>query len=292
MLQENIALQEASAIGEQNSIDALFSYNFVPFCVFLSRHLATERPWRVGLSGSQASGMLSCDFRTCAGEGIRNLQEAEEFIRTSIVMAELNDEGAYGKAMSGRRVNELASAGIPVPVHSVARLPVFAAMAVEDRHLGRDSPHTSGVPVPAWIRVGEAGISLDVHVQPGASSTEWCGQYSPSRAKVRIATRPEDGKANTALLTFVAESMAVDKSAVSLVRGRSSREKTVEIEGITADHALRVVGYEPELPEARGPGLQLQSAIDAATGKAKDPGACGCSDHNHEHEELGTAIRV
>lgn len=233
---------------------------------------------------------IACWAVVFAAKAIADLREAEDFIRTSIVVAEMNDEGAYGET----RAALMRSVALKTPGHALDRLPrlILAAMAVEDRHVGRESPHVAQLQLPAWIQVGEDTITVDVHVQPGASSTEWCGEYSAARAKVRLAARPEDNKANAALLEFVAESMGVSKDAVSLVRGRASREKSVEVEGVSAEHALQVIGFEPELPETRSPGLQLQPATDAASGNAKDPGACGCSDHDHEHEELGTAIRV
>lgn len=58
---------------------------------------------------------------------------------------------------------------------------------------------------------------------------------------VRVTAPPDDGKANAAVCKVVARALGVPKSAVSVVRGQSSREKLLEVaaddEAVTA--ALR-----------------------------------------------------
>jgi len=77
--------------------------------------------------------------------------------------------------------------------------------------------------------VSDGSQRLEVHVQPGAKTTEAVGLHG-HRLKVRLAAPPVDGKANEALLTFVAESLGVPRSRVTLLRGQTSRQKTVAIE--------------------------------------------------------------
>jgi len=50
-----------------------------------------------------------------------------------------------------------------------------------------------------------------------------------------LTTPPVDGAANAALLALLAERLGLPKRAVTLLRGESSREKVVAIEGISAD---------------------------------------------------------
>ena len=50
---------------------------------------------------------------------------------------------------------------------------------------------------------------------------------------MRLAAPPVDGKANEALIKFVAETLRLPKSAVSLKSGQSSRHKVLEIVGTT-----------------------------------------------------------
>jgi uncharacterized protein YggU (UPF0235/DUF167 family) len=55
---------------------------------------------------------------------------------------------------------------------------------------------------------------------------------------IRVSAPPVDGKANVALCRFVAARAGVARSAVSVVRGESARDKLLRVDGIEAD-ALR-----------------------------------------------------
>jgi uncharacterized protein len=52
------------------------------------------------------------------------------------------------------------------------------------------------------------------------------------RLKLKIAAPPVDNKANAHLLAWLAAQLGVPKSAVRLVRGESSRQKTVAVSGV------------------------------------------------------------
>ena len=70
---------------------------------------------------------------------------------------------------------------------------------------------------------------LDLHVQPGASRTEFAGKHG-DWLKVRVQGRALDGKANEALIEFLAAHYGVAKRAVRIVAGLKSRRKRVLIE--------------------------------------------------------------
>ena len=72
---------------------------------------------------------------------------------------------------------------------------------------------------------------LDLHVQPGAARSEFAGKHG-ERIKVRLAARAVDGKANEALIEFLAEHFKVPKRSVRIESGLKSRHKRVVIEGI------------------------------------------------------------
>lgn len=71
-------------------------------------------------------------------------------------------------------------------------------------------------------------LVLDLHVQPGAKRTEFAGEHG-GRIKVRLAAPPVDGKANRALVEFLAAHYGVARSSVTIESGLSSRQKTVVI---------------------------------------------------------------
>ena len=69
---------------------------------------------------------------------------------------------------------------------------------------------------------------LDLHIQPGASRTEFAGKHG-DRMKVRIRQRASDGKANEALIEFLAAHFGVPRRSVSIEQGLTSRRKRVLI---------------------------------------------------------------
>jgi uncharacterized protein (TIGR00251 family) len=73
-------------------------------------------------------------------------------------------------------------------------------------------------------------VTLDLHVQPGASRSEFAGRHG-ERIKIRLAARAVDGKANQALIEFLACHYGVSKSKVRILSGLKSRQKRVQIDG-------------------------------------------------------------
>ena len=89
---------------------------------------------------------------------------------------------------------------------------------------------------PVWLRRSGDMLTLTLHIQPGARKTEVAGEHCDA-LKIRLAAPPVDGKANTALLEFVAERLGVAKSAVTLKSGQTSRRKVVEVSGADMESA-------------------------------------------------------
>lgn len=84
------------------------------------------------------------------------------------------------------------------------------------------------VALPAWIEARSDGVVVALHVQPGARRTAIVGPHG-DRLKIAVSSPPADGRANTALMEFLAERLAVPKSCLRLLSGASSREKRVAI---------------------------------------------------------------
>lgn len=70
---------------------------------------------------------------------------------------------------------------------------------------------------------------LQLHVQPGASRSEFAGRHG-ERIKVRLAAQAVDGKANEALVEFLAAHYKVPKRNVRIAAGLASRRKRVVID--------------------------------------------------------------
>jgi len=83
-----------------------------------------------------------------------------------------------------------------------------------------------------WRPDGDDGIVVFVRATPGAKRDEIVG-VAAGRLRVRIAAPPAEGLANDRLCRFVAKAFGVRPSAVSVRRGRRSREKEVCVLGAT-----------------------------------------------------------
>lgn len=83
-------------------------------------------------------------------------------------------------------------------------------------------------PRPAWLAGVRGDWSIVLHVQPGAARSAVAGEHDGC-LKLRIAAPPIEGRANDALRAFLAERLALPRSAVSIERGDASRRKRVRV---------------------------------------------------------------
>jgi len=86
----------------------------------------------------------------------------------------------------------------------------------------------------AWLQTTGPDVILDLHIQPGAKKTEVAGLHGDA-LKIRLAAPPVDGKANEALIRFLADKVGCSKAAVGIVSGETSRSKRVRIRGVAAE---------------------------------------------------------
>lgn len=91
-----------------------------------------------------------------------------------------------------------------------------------------------------WARAtANGGWLLTLHIQPGAKHTAVVGLHGDA-LKIRLAAPPVDGKANEALLRFVAETLGIPRSAVELKSGQTSRRKVLAVSPGPADAMARL----------------------------------------------------
>jgi len=88
---------------------------------------------------------------------------------------------------------------------------------------------------------------LRLRVSPGAARSAVVGRHGEGW-KVRVAAAPERGRGNDALVELLSETLAVPRSQVRVVSGTASRDKIVELTGVspadTDDRLLRAGGKE------------------------------------------------
>lgn len=93
-------------------------------------------------------------------------------------------------------------------------------------------------PTPAWLRQTPNGVTLAVRAQPGAKRTAIAGTYgegSSAQLKIAVHAPPVEGRANEALIAFLAKTLGLPKSAIQILSGESSRSKVFQLGGVTVD---------------------------------------------------------
>lgn len=86
---------------------------------------------------------------------------------------------------------------------------------------------------PAFTRDTPEGCTLNVRVHPGAKKNTVTGLHDGA-VKISLNAPPVDGKANDALIAFLAERLSTPRSKIALISGATSRSKTLRIAGKSA----------------------------------------------------------
>jgi uncharacterized protein (TIGR00251 family) len=101
---------------------------------------------------------------------------------------------------------------------------------------------------------GDDEVVLRVHVQPGTGRSAVVGRHGDA-LKVRVAAPPVEGRANEALVHYLAATVGVKNEQVTLVSGESSRAKRVRLTGVDPDevkHLLEDAIEAGNAPPGRG----------------------------------------
>ncbi len=86
---------------------------------------------------------------------------------------------------------------------------------------------------PSYAKDIADGCTLTIRVHPGARKNGVTGLHAEA-LKIALTAPPVDGKANEALIAFVAESLRLPRARIAIVAGLTSRTKTLRITGKSA----------------------------------------------------------
>jgi uncharacterized protein len=86
---------------------------------------------------------------------------------------------------------------------------------------------------PIALRDTPGGCVLPVRVHPGARTNAATGVHDGA-LKISLTTPPTDGRANDALIAYLAERLQVPRARITLLTGTTSRSKTLRIAGKSA----------------------------------------------------------
>jgi uncharacterized protein (TIGR00251 family) len=96
---------------------------------------------------------------------------------------------------------------------------------------------------PKYVRETEGGVLLALKVQPRAALNEISGVLG-GELKIKVTAPPVDSAANGALIKFLAEKLNCGRNRVEIVRGNTSRHKTVKIHGFTVKEITETIGFK------------------------------------------------
>lgn len=94
------------------------------------------------------------------------------------------------------------------------------------------------------LRESAAGVTLAVRAQPGAKKTAITGVYGEgpeAQLKIAVHAPPLEGRANQAIVAFLAETFSIPKNAVQQNTGESNRSKVFLLRGVTLAKAETVL---------------------------------------------------
>jgi len=77
---------------------------------------------------------------------------------------------------------------------------------------------------------------LKLRIVPNAKRNEVTGEHGDA-VKIKVAASAIEGKANEALLEFIAEKLGIHRRNLTLIAGEKSRDKLIEIAGLDATEA-------------------------------------------------------
>ncbi len=86
------------------------------------------------------------------------------------------------------------------------------------------------------ISGNEAKISLRVY--PNAGRNEMVG-FTGGVLRVKVSAPPSKGKANRELITFLRRLLGVGKGGVNIIKGHTTRNKIVAIDGLSREEVMK-----------------------------------------------------
>ena len=81
-------------------------------------------------------------------------------------------------------------------------------------------------------------VVFRVKVVPGSSKTAILGRLDGA-VKIKVTAPPEKGKANQCLIEFLAKTLGVKKKTVSVISGRTSSVKKLQVSGVSVENVMR-----------------------------------------------------
>ena len=96
-----------------------------------------------------------------------------------------------------------------------------------------------------FLRQTAEGVTLAVRAQPGARKTAIAGVYgegSAAQLKIAVHAPPIEGRANEALIAFLADLLSLPRRDVAIISGDTSRSKVFLLRGMAVEEVEKRLG--------------------------------------------------
>ena len=94
--------------------------------------------------------------------------------------------------------------------------------------------------IPSYLKDCANGCTLSVRLQPRASRNEICGEMGDA-LKIKVTAPPVDSAANSLLVEYMADLLHISKGSVQILKGHTSRNKILQISGVSASEFLNKI---------------------------------------------------
>jgi uncharacterized protein (TIGR00251 family) len=86
------------------------------------------------------------------------------------------------------------------------------------------------------FRATRQGVAIRLRCRPGSPTTAIRGVHAGA-LRLDVAAPPEKGKANKEVVAFLARALGLPRDAIAITAGEASRDKSVELRGVSEDEA-------------------------------------------------------
>lgn len=92
-----------------------------------------------------------------------------------------------------------------------------------------------------FLKEVDGSLHMEIKVQPRSSRNQILGEKE-GVLRIKLTAPPVDGEANQALLDFLARQLKTPRKNLRIIRGESSRQKLLEVNGLSISEVLKRLG--------------------------------------------------
>ena len=94
------------------------------------------------------------------------------------------------------------------------------------------------------MSISRSKAKISLRVYPNASRNELEG-LTDGVLRVKVSAPPSKGKANRELITFLSRLLGVGKDGVNIIKGHTTRNKVVGIDGLSREEVMKRLSLKP-----------------------------------------------